>query len=70
METLGFSVYNTMSLTSSNSFISSFPIWMPLFLFSCLSAVDSIFDLMFSGNNKSGHRIVLEFIGQLFPFYH
>ena len=39
METLGFSMYITMSSVKSDSFISTFQIWMPHISFSCLIAM-------------------------------
>ena len=53
MESIGFSMYTTMSSANCDIFISSFPIWMPFIGFSCLIAVARTSNTML---NRSGER--------------
>ena len=53
MESIGFSMYTIMSSANSDSFISSFTIWMPFIAFSCLNAVARTSNTML---NRSGER--------------
>ena len=46
VESLGFSIYNIMPPTNSYSCTTSFPIYMPLFLFSCLIVMARMFHSM------------------------
>ena len=39
IESLGFSIGNTMLSANSDRFVSTFPMWMPLISFSCLMAL-------------------------------
>ena len=52
---LGFSMYSIMSSTNSDSFISSFPIWIPLISFSPLIAMAETSETVLNNSGESGH---------------
>ena len=55
VESIGFSIYTVMLSATSDSFISSFPIWMPFIAFSCLIAVARTSNTMLSRSGERGH---------------
>ena len=70
MESIGFSMYTTMSSANSDSFISSFPFWMPFISFSCLIAVARISNTMLSRSGERGHPcLVPDLSGKTLSFY-
>ena len=62
---IGLSIYTIMSFANNDSFVSSFPVWMPFISFPCLIAVAKTFSTMLHRSGESGHPcLVPDFSGK------
>ena len=52
-------MYTIMSSTNTDSFISSFPIWMPFIAFSCVIAVARTSNTMLNRSGERGHSCLV-----------
>ena len=71
VESLGFSRYTIMSSANSDSFIPSFPIWLPFISFACLIAVSRTSNTMLNRSGERGHPcLVPDLSGKALSFVH
>uniref|UniRef100_A0A8W4FQL9 Uncharacterized protein n=1 Tax=Sus scrofa TaxID=9823 RepID=A0A8W4FQL9_PIG len=69
VESLGFSRYSIMSSANSDSFTSSFPIWIPLISFSSLIAMARTSNTMLSSCGKSRHPCLIPDLREFFQLF-
>ena len=66
---LGYSIYRITSFANSDSFTSSFPVWIPLISFLPLVAVIQTFKIILNKSGESGHFFLFLILGKMLSVF-
>ena len=66
---LGYFIYRITSFANSDSFTSSFPVWIPLISFLPLVAVIQTFKIILNKSGESGHFFLFLILGKMLSVF-